>query len=275
MIIKIGCLGQGTYSEEAAREIARIKGLKNIKLIPFDAFEEGLWLLRKKKIDKAIFPVANNSEGAIVDVLKLLPKMPRGLRIENEIIRPIDHYLLAIGKESSVKKIYSKKEIFGQCGKYLKRKKITTEEAESSGMAAEIVSKSNDKTLAAIGPKWLTEKFSNLRAVKKVSDDKNNATRFIMIGKEKSSPTGNDKTSFIFATLNKPGAMDKVTQLLGILDINKTKIESRPLPKKSWEYIFYVDIDGHIKEKKVKAAFEVIKFVTIYLKILGSYPKAE
>lgn len=275
MIIKIGCLGQGTYSEEAARETARIKGLKNIKVIPFNTFEEGLLFLRKKKIDKAIFPVANNSEGAIVDVLKLLPKMPRGLRIENEVIRPIDHCLLAVGKESDIKKIYSKKEIFGQCGKYLKRKRITTEEAESSGRAAEIVSESNDKTLAAIGPKWLTEKFSNLKAIKKVSDDKNNATRFIMIGKEESSPTGNDKTSFIFATLNKPGAMDKVTQLLGILDINKTKIESRPLPKKSWEYIFYVDIDGHIKEKKVKAAFEVIKFVTVYLKILGSYPKAE
>jgi prephenate dehydratase len=274
-MIKIGCLGMGTYSEKAAQELARIKGLTNVKLIPFSTFEEGLKLLRKNKIDKAIFPIANSSNGPIVDVLKLLTKMPRGFRIENEIITLIDHYLLTIGKESDIKKICSKKEIFGQCRKYCKKKKIATDAVESSAKAAEIVSQLNDKSIAAIGPKWLIEKFSNLKAIKKVSDEENNATRFIMIGKEVSDFTGNDKTSFIFATPNEPGAMDKVTLTLWILGINKTKIESRPHSNKPWEYIFYVDIDGHRKEKRVKAAFEVIRLVTSFLKILGSYPKAK
>lgn len=274
---KVGCLGEGTYSEKAAKEMVKIKGLRDVKFIPFNTFEEGLLLLRKKQIDKAIFPVANNTDGAIVDVLELLKNMPRGLVIENEIVIPIRHYLLATGKESDITQIYTKKEIFRQCKKYLGRKKrISQFEAKSSADAAkEVVARYNDKRCAAIGPLWLIEKFPVLKAIKEVSDSKNNATRFLMIGRNPSSITGNDRTSFVFTTPNEPGAMDKVTLVLGILGINKTKIESRPLPEKSWEYIFYVDIDGHIKEKKVKVAFEVIKLVTAYLKILGSYPKAE
>lgn len=274
--IKIGCLGEGTYSEKAAQEIVRINGLTNVKFIPFDTFEDGLLLLKKKQIDKAIFPVANNTEGAIVDVLELLKNMPRGLTIENEIVIPVRHYLLAIGKESNITQIYTKKEIFRQCKKYLNKKKGIDQfvEKSSADAAKKVAARYNDKRCAAIGPLWLAEKFPALKAIKEVSDSKNNATRFLMIGRNSSSITGNDKTSFIFTTPNEPGAMDKVTQLLGILGINKTKIESRPLPEKSWEYIFYVDIDGHIKEKKVKIAFEAIKLVTAYLKILGSYPKA-
>lgn len=276
-IITIGCLGKGTYSERAAQEIVRVKGLADAIFVPFGTFEEGLLLLRKKEIDKAIFPVENNTDGAIVDVLELLKNMPRGLIIENEIIIPIRHYLLATGKESDITQICTKKEIFRQCKKYLSRKKrIVQIEAKSSADAAkEVTARYNDKRCAAIGPLWLIDEFPVLKAIREVSDSKSNATRFLMVGRNSSSITGNDRTSFIFTTPNEPGAMDKVTLVLGILGINKTKIESRPLSGKSWEYIFYVDIDGHIKEKKVKVAFEVIKLLTAYLKILGSYPKAE
>lgn len=274
MTLKIGCLGKGTYSERAAREIVKTKGLNNASFVPFDTFEEGILLLKRKSIDKAIFPVENNTDGGIVDVLELLKDMPRGLTIENEMVIPIRHYLLAVGKESDITKIYSKKEIFRQCKKYLNRRKKVNlfEEKSSAEAASKVAANYNNKTTAAIGPMWLTEKFPVLRAIKEVSDNRNNATRFLMIGRDRSPTTGNDKTSFIFTTPNKPGAMDKITWILGILDINKTKIESRPLPEKSWEYIFYIDIDGHAKEKKVKLAFEVIKMVTSYFKVLGSYP---
>lgn len=277
MTTKVGCLGEGTYSEKAAQEIVRTRGLENVIIVPFDTFEHGILLLRKKEVDKAIFPVANNTDGAIVDVLELLKKMPRGLTIENEIVIPVRHYLLATGKESDITQIYTKEEIFRQCKKYLNKKKRVRQfrERSSAEAAKKVAARYNDKRCAAIGPLWLAEKFPTLKAIKEVSDSKNNATRFLMIGRTPSSITGNDRTSFVFTTPNEPGALDKVTLVLGILGINKTKIESRPLPEKSWEYIFYVDIDGHIKEKRVKVAFEVIKLVTAYLKILGSYPKAE
>jgi len=276
---RIGYLGPaGTYSERAAIEMVRVNGIEEVEFIPFSTFKEGMLLLRKKEIDKAIFPAENSTDGGIVDVLKLLKDMPRGLFIEGKIIIPIEHCLLAVGKESEIEKIYSKKEIFQQCREYLNergKRAILFEEESSAKAADKVATIFNDKTAAVIGPKWLTEKFPVLKIVKEISNNGDNATKFLMIGRSRSEITGNDETSFIFSTPNKPFEMDKVTLQLGILGINKTKIESRPFPGKRWEYIFYVDIDGHIKEERIKIAFKAIKLMTSYFKFLGSYPKAE
>ncbi|MBU4579916.1 ACT domain-containing protein [Patescibacteria group bacterium] len=273
---RIGFLGPvGTYTHKALEEMIKLNKWKNVKIVPFNTFEDGMLLLAKG-LDDILLPFENSTDGGIVNVLRLLKDMPADLVVKGEFILPIEHYLLSIGNELDIIEIHSKKEIFLQCRKYLdKTEKENLYAEDSSANAAEKVSASNSVKIAAIGPKWLTEEFPNLKAIKMVSDEENNVTKFLLIGKGRVPATGRDKTSFVFAAPNEPGSMDKVLSIFGILGINKTKIESRPMPGKTWEYIFYVDIDGHVEEERVRLAFEVVKMLTSYLRIFGSYPKAK
>ncbi len=115
----------------------------------------------------------------------------------------------------------------------------------------------------------------NLRIIEQgIEDTQNNFTRFLIISRNESAETGNDKTSLVFAIKDSPGALYKMLRPFADRGLNLTKIESRPTKTKAWEYLFFVDLDGHISNENVKKAVEELAPVCSFLKVLGSYPKS-
>ena len=150
---------------------------------------------------------------------------------------------------------------------------IPVVESTSTARAAELASK--DKESAAIASE-LAARMYNLRILEKnIEDSSHNITRFLVISKELHPKTGNDKTSIMFSIKDRPGSLYSILLPFKRARINLTKIESRPSKRKVWEYIFFVDMEGHIEDRKVKKAIESLKEGCLYLKILGSYPQGQ
>ncbi|MBC7196692.1 MAG: prephenate dehydratase, partial [Deferribacterales bacterium] len=144
---------------------------------------------------------------------------------------------------------------------------------ESTAKAAEIASK--DETAAAIASE-MSELIYGLKIVhKNIEDFTNNYTRFLVIGDFEPEITGKDKTSLMFSVSHKAGSLYQALKSFADNNINMTKIESRPSKMKAWEYVFYVDIDGHYKDKQIKEAIDKFSNEVSFFKILGSYPKGE
>jgi len=268
---KIGYLGpEGNFSWKAAQAVIETE---KRSIIPFFSFWEGMQFLVERKADEILLPIENSSGGGIEEVISLLRRMPEDLRIEKEIKLSIEQYLLVLnGSEiSDVEKVFSMGKIFGQCRNFLNERKIICQAVESTIKAAELVVKGNNKRTAVIGAEWLSEFFPELEVVAKINDNSSNTTRFILIGRENTERTGNDKTSIILSVYNKVGALVEVLEVLRNFGINMTMIVSIPTGKQLGDYDFLIDIEGHILDKNIKEALTAIKEKTTSLKILGSY----
>jgi len=195
------------------------------------------------------------------------------LKIWAEILQEVSHHLLSkTGKIEAIKRIYSHSHAIAQCKTWLESNlpHVPTSEVYSTAKAAEICSK--DATAAAIASE-LAAKLYGLRFVKKrIEDNINNYTRFLVISDRSRERTGRDKTSVMFSIKDRVGALYEMLKPFAQYGINLTKIESRPSKKKAWEYIFFVDLEGHQEDKTVKAALDDLKAHCPFLKILGSYP---
>ena len=198
------------------------------------------------------------------------------LKIAAEIMLEISHNLLSkTGKIKSIKKVYSNPQATAQCRDWLEKNLpgIPLEEELSTASAARRVAK--DTSSAAVASE-LAATIYNLKFAKKgLETYKHNYTRFLVIAKDFSPKTGKDKTSIMFSVKDKPGALHLMLRPFSRNGINLTKIESRPSKRKAWEYIFFVDMEGHIENNKVKKAIEEVKKECLYLKVLGSYPSAD
>ena len=150
---------------------------------------------------------------------------------------------------------------------------ISIVEATSSANAAELASHDNDA--AAIAGELAAEMYCLEFVEKSIEDNKNNYTRFLVISNEFPDKTGKDKTSIMFSIKDRPGALYNILEPFKKAKINLTKIESRPSKRKAWEYIFFVDMEGHVEDKKLKGVIEEMKDNCLYLKFLGSYPQGD
>ena len=199
--------------------------------------------------------------------------MDYDLKICAEVMLEVSHNLLSkSGDKSSVKKIFSHPQALAQCRGWLEANMtgVPVLAAVSTAKAAEIVS--GDVDSAAIASE-LAAKLYDLKFIRRhIEDKKNNFTRFLVISKEAPTKTGSDKTSIMFSLKNRPGALYDVLYPFKESKINLSKIESRPSKRRAWEYIFFVDMDGHIEEEKVRSAIERVKEHCLYLTHLGSYP---
>jgi chorismate mutase/prephenate dehydratase len=221
-----------------------------------------------------VVPVENSTEGIVNYTLDMF--IDSDLNITSEILLQITHNLMSkTGRKTGVKKIYSHPQASAQCRGWLEENypgvpvisRITT------AAAAKRVAK--EPSSAAIASELAAETY-NLKFVKKgIEDYKNNYTRFLVIAKDYMQKTGNDKTSILFSIKDRPGALYSILKHFSSHTINLTKIESRPSRKKAWEYIFFVDMEGHITDRKVEKALEEVRKECLYLKVLGSYPSAE
>ena len=266
--LKVACFGPlGTYTHLAALRhfgsSASIIPLESIKGV-FDSVDAG----------EAVFgvvPIENSNEGVITHTLDLF--MDYELKVSAEVLLEITHNLISkSGDRTRIKRVFSNPHAAAQCRRWLTTNLsgIPILEATSTAKAAELVSL--DEETAAIASE-LAAKIYDLKFIEKnIGDSKYNVTRFLVISKETAQKSGKDKTSIMFSIKDKPGALYNILYPFKKAKINLTKIESRPSRRKAWEYIFFVDMEGHIDDKKLKKALNALKENCLYLKILGSYP---
>jgi chorismate mutase/prephenate dehydratase len=233
----------------------------------FDEVEKGA-------IDWGVVPVENSLEGSVNITLDRL--ITTTLKIRAEYFLRISQCLISSAKSMpGIKKIYSHPHALAQCQVWLKTNlpNCVLGEAESTAAAAQMVR--GKKNEAAIGSLLAAQLYGLNTLAEGIEDNSSNMTRFLVIGKGESDPTGNDKTSLIFATPDLPGSLHRALASFARRKLNLTKIESHPVKERLWEYIFFVDMMGHVKDKEVKSCLRELKEKTTFLKILGSYPKEE
>ncbi|MBI5098636.1 MAG: prephenate dehydratase [Nitrospirae bacterium] len=228
----------------------------------------------RDKAQYGVVPIENSTEGVVNSTLDMF--IDSDLKIAFEIMLEIRHNLLSkTGNRDDVRKIYSHPQARAQCREWLEKNfpGIPVIEEMSTAAAAKRVSK--DPNAAAVASE-LAASVYNLQFIEKgIEDYKNNFTRFLVIAKESPPKTGKDKTSVMLTIKDKPGALFLILRAFAKHKLNLTKIESRPSRRKAWEYIFFVDMEGHIEDKGVKKAINDVKKECLYLKVLGSYPSAE
>ncbi len=265
--LKIGYLGpEASFTHLAARK----KFGSQIKYVPCSNIPEVFQRVEKGDCDYGVVPIENSIEGAVTHTLD--PLVDSDLKICAQVLLEIRHNLLSKGNLKTIKVVYSNPQVFGQCRNWLRNNLSKAElvETSSTTRAAQIASK---KKSAACIASALAAQTYNLKVVKKgIEDFSHNITRFLVISSTDVPQTGKDRTSVLFSTKDKVGALHEMLMPFSRNKINLTKIESRPSKKRAWDYYFFVDLEGHQLDKNVQRALNQLEKKCKYLKILGSYP---
>lgn len=267
--MKIAALGpEGTFSHEASLKYNKNADITFKKTV-WDVFEA----VDNDEVEEGIVPIENSVSGSVGLTLDAI--MEFDLQISGEEILPIKHNLAGFGNAGDIKSIYVHPQSYAQCEKFLRDNfpDVDIIETASNGKSAKLISQKKDKNKAAIIPKIASEEY-NLKIIKKdIQDNKFNITRFVVISKKESEKTGYDRTSIaIYPQVDKPGLLYGVLGEFAKRKINLTKIESRPSKGKLGDYIFFIDLQGHKDEEKIKEAFKAIE-KSFFVKVLGSYPR--
>ncbi len=270
----IGFLGpRGTFSHEAVEAYQAETG-KTYRLEEYSTIRDVLYSLKNGEVDEAIVPIENSLEGAVNITLDVLAK-EEDLFIIDEFIIPINLNLVVKKGTTpeNISIIMSHPQPLGQCRNYLARNfpdVVQMEENSTTAAARKVLD--GEGTSAAITSNIAAKMYGLDVLHKNVQDVENNRTRFVVVGKSLSAATGSDKTSIVFSTENKPGSLYKVLDIFSLWDINMTRIESRPSKNALGQYIFFIDIDGHINDQDVFDALTMVKRKTSFYKFIGSYP---
>ncbi|QAU33822.1 prephenate dehydratase [Janthinobacterium sp. 17J80-10] len=221
--------------------------------------------------DFGLVPIENSSEGTINRTLDLL--LQTSLSISGEISIPVHHSLMTRGGTmDGIKRICAHSQALAQCQAWLNQHypQIERQAVASNGEAARMAS--DDPTVAAIAGEIAGEKYSLVVVHAHIQDDPHNRTRFAVIGRLHTTPSGRDQTSLVLSVPNQPGAVHRMLAPLAEHGVSMTRFESRPARTGTWEYYFYVDIEGHLQDKKVAGALDELKRNAAFFKVLGSYP---
>ena len=273
---KIAYLGPlGTFCEEAACKFT-MGDTGDWELLPCSSILDVFASVHRGEVDIGIVPIENSCEGSVNQTLDLLAN-DYDLKITGEIILPIQQNLLTRSgvQIKDISRILSHPQALAQCRGYLYRKMPGAElvEVASTAEAARQVALTGG-VWAAIGTSGAAEAYGLTVLVPEINDHSNNETRFVLLSRFDNDCLWNCKTSLLVYVLNQPGALSRVLGEFSLRGINLTKIESRPTRKKIGEYFFFIDIEGHRLEPKVKEALEEIKTVGQAVKVLGTYRSA-
>jgi chorismate mutase / prephenate dehydratase len=219
-----------------------------------------------------VVPVENSTEGAIGRTLDLL--LQRQLKVCGEVMLPVHQCLMSrVTDLSAIKRVYSHSQSLGQCQVWLNTHLPNAERISvGSNTQAILLALEQQADSAAIASAKAAKSYSIPLLAENIEDDARNTTRFLVIGNQEVTPSGRDKTSLVMSAPNRPGAVYDLLAPLAKNDVSMTKLESRPARSGMWEYVFYVDIEGHQHEPKVAAALLELKQIAAFVKTLGSYP---
>lgn len=267
---KVACLGpKGTFSEEAM--LKHFGGQSSAELCA--TMDEVFRSVEAGTAGYAVVPVENSTEGAVGRALDLLVSTP--LRICGEVLLPVHQNLLSrLEHVAAVRRIYSHAQSLAQCNGWLNEHCPRAERVPvgSNGEAAKRAAEDGES--AAIAGRMAAEQYQLPVLAANIEDDPNNTTRFAVLARTDAAPSGKDKTSFVMSARNRPGAIHELLTPLAENAVSMTRLESRPSRTGLWEYVFFVDIEGHQSERHVARALEEVRNRAAFLKVLGSYPVA-
>jgi chorismate mutase/prephenate dehydratase len=228
----------------------------------------------KNLAELGVVPIENSTDGVVNSTLDVF--MDSELVISSEIVIQVSQCLLTrTGTLDEIQKVYSHPQALGQCRAWLSANlpKAALIEVASTALAARLA---KDDPVAAAVASELAGQLYDLRLAKaRINDEVRNLTRFLVIGHQPAARSGRDKTSLMLSVKDQPGILYKVLAPLAAGGINLTRIESRPSRKKIWDYVFFIDLDGHVEDAAVAGAVEELREACEAVKVLGSYPRYE
>lgn len=258
-----------TFSQLAAQ---RIFGA-TAELHPMPTLNDIFTEVERGRADYGVVPVESSLGGGVSDTLDRF--LGSDLKIVNEVLLHVSQNLLSRSPLDKITKVYSKDQSFYQCRNWLQANLPNAERINVASTAEAARIAAEEPGAAAIGSVLAAEPYNLDVVAERIEDSPHNYTRFFAIGRQLVGPTGHDKTSLLISIRNKPGALHDLLMPFSESGIDLTKIESRPSRKKAWDYVFFVDLIGHVQDPKVAAALEKIGDLCTELKVLGSYPQGE
>jgi chorismate mutase/prephenate dehydratase len=259
---------EATWTHQAARN----KFGASVRYIAQPSIGDVFDAVTRGRADYGVVPIENSTEGAVNHTLDMF--IESDLRICAQISLRIEHHLLARIPRENIRRIFSHPQVFGQCRRWLHANFPTIDlvEVSSTSRAGEMAAQANDA--AALAGQMVGELYGLTVLDSGVQDSASNTTRFLVIGAKDCPPTGQDRTSLMFCVADRAGALFSALEPLQNAGISMSKIESRPSKRKPWEYVFFVDLDGHRQDEKVVKALHELDPRCTCLKILGSYPNS-
>ena len=260
---------EATFTHQAAiRRFGSSLSYASQKTIA-DVFAE----VSRNRADYGVVPVENTTEGVVTHTLDMF--VDSDLKIVSQIVLPVQYCLAGNGRLQDIQRLYVHPQALGQCRQWVQEHlpKVEIFETSSNARSAELAAKG--KVNAAITGILAAEKYGLRVLEQDIQDNADNATRFLVLGRQCSPPTGNDRTSLMLSVADKAGALHQAIAAFRRHKINMTKIESRPSKRKAWEYFFFIDCDGHVQNRKVVKAIQLLGKHCNFVKVLGSYPNAE
>ncbi|MEX1073523.1 MAG: prephenate dehydratase [Burkholderiales bacterium] len=269
--IRVAYLGPpGTFSEQAVRR--HFGG--GVEALPAAVIDEAFRRCESGDAQFAVVPVENSTEGAVGRSLDLLLVTP--LRICGEVELRVQQNLMAkAGELARVQRVYSHAQSLAQCSAWLNQNLPRAERVPVASNAEAAERASREAGAGAVAGEAAAERYGLQLLARAIEDDPNNTTRFLVLGALDPAPTGRDRTSLVMSAENRPGAVHALLTPLAEAGVSMTRIESRParaMRSALWEYVFYIDLEGHQKDARVAAALEALRRKAPFLKVLGSYP---
>jgi chorismate mutase/prephenate dehydratase len=270
--IRVAYLGpQGTFSEQAVRQHFG----HAVAAEPAATIDEALRSAESGATQFAVAPAENSTDGVVGRTLDLLLTTP--LRICGEVDLRVKQNLLSRMKGvKEIRRIYSHAQSLAQCNLWLGQNLPKAERIPVGSNAEAARRAASEKGAAAIAGETAAALYKLKVLARGIEDDPNNTTRFLVLGKVDAGPSGKDRTSFVMSAENKPGAVHALLSPLAANGVSMSRIESRPARARSarWEYVFFIDVEGHQSDARVAAAIGELKQRALFFKILGSYPIA-
>lgn len=268
--LQVAFLGPaGTFTEEAAYKHFG----HSIRTLSANSIDDVFREVESDSADYGIVPIENSTQGIVNSTLDMF--LESTLNIVGEVeLRVHQHLLSSVEKLSEIQVLYSHQQSLAQCKKWLETNLPGVKRVPVSSNADAAQRAFNEPYAAAIASETAAQEYNLAIHKNNIEDSPDNTTRFLIIGKQQVQQTGDDKTTLLISAPNKPGALYNLLQPLAKNDVSMTRIESRPSHCVNWEYVFFLDLEGHIENAAIKSSLEELKAEADLLKVLGSYPRA-
>ena len=262
---------RGAYSEEAAFQFFG----SSTQVKPCESLDDVFKAVDHDEVQFGVVPVENSLEGSISRTYDLL--LDSSLKVCGEIELRVAHCLISIpeARLDLIKKVYSHPQALGQCKTFLRQLGCQLISTYDTAGSVKIIKERGTTDSGAIASARAAEIYGMKILAREIEDNPNNFTRFFILSKQDSPPSGSDKTSVVFSVKHKPGTLYESIKAFAARNINLTKVESRPTRQKPWEYNFYLDFEGHREDEQSKEVLESLEGNSLFMKVLGSYPKAK
>ncbi len=269
-VLDVAYLGpEGTFTQTAALKHFG----HSVKTTALGSIDQVFREVESGACHYGVVPIENSIEGVVNHTLDMLINSP--LQICGEVELRIHHHLLThAGKLDQIKQVYSHQQSLAQCRAWLDTHLLTAERIAVSSNAEAARRIGKKKYVAAIAGETAAEYYELPILYRNIEDHPDNTTRFLVLGRHSTTPSGKDKTSILFSAPNRPGSLHDMLACFAANNVSMTRIESRPSRLGMWDYVFFVDVEGHAQDTNVVAALKKLEGVASMVKLLGSYPVA-